>query len=129
MTDVNCPWCQMSLVDDGSLAGQDVTCPRCRRRFMMPDQSPQMPQIQTGGYSTAPVTNIRVGSNSAFKAGFHGTLGFFSAWFLVTTVIPLLVLIVGCSGLLVVGAIGNATAKKQPPPKVKIVRQVRESTE
>ena len=45
----NCPYCQTEVTNDGSLAGQAVSCPRCGNRFEMPApiaQSQSAPQPQ-----------------------------------------------------------------------------------
>jgi hypothetical protein len=36
MNVVQCPHCSQPVGNDGTLAGQAVSCPRCRRRFQMP---------------------------------------------------------------------------------------------
>jgi hypothetical protein len=37
---VLCPYCQASLTDDGSLAGQTVACPACGGQLIMPGVAP-----------------------------------------------------------------------------------------
>ncbi len=39
-SNVPCPYCGTALWDDGSLAGQEVECPRCRGRLRMPGGPP-----------------------------------------------------------------------------------------
>ena len=35
-----CPFCQANMEDDGSLAGQVVACPFCKKQFQMPPLQP-----------------------------------------------------------------------------------------
>lgn len=47
MNQVSCPHCGMVLLNDGSMAGQTVTCPQCGRLFRMPAIQPTVAAPQT----------------------------------------------------------------------------------
>ncbi len=126
MNKVQCPHCRTHLDDDGSLAGQPVSCPQCGGQFVVPGVAPPPAGMPIDTSWVPPPRQYRVGvggkarktGQHAFGASFGGpfgiVLGVFAALFLV--------------GLLMIGG-DQAPSARQVPAQATVGQKQRSYAE